>query len=123
MGLKDEDDMRKTYLYKLSKAQGMNWFKEIVLVSSPQDTYSPFDSSRIQVGLKNSSNMKTSPIYEEMVDNITNQLTCSVLRRVDVCFSFPQSTLDTWIGRAAHIALINDSLTVEAFAYRYSDKL
>ena len=123
MGLKDNEDMKKTFLYQLSKAIGLNWFEEIILVSSPQDTYSPFDSSRIQVGLKNSSNLKTSPVYEEMVDNVTMQLTCKVLRRVDVCFSFPQSTIDTWLGRAAHIALINDSVAVEAIAYRYSEKL
>lgn len=119
LGLKDHDEITKTYLYKLSQAQGMGWFKNVILVSSPQDTYSPYDSSRIQLSMRNTSNLKTSQAYENMVDSITMQLTCKTLRRVDVCFAFGKKNIDTFIGRAAHIAMINDKVTVDYFAYRY----
>lgn len=34
-------------LYKLSQTPGLTWFKHIVLVSSYQDAYAPFNSARI----------------------------------------------------------------------------
>lgn len=123
LGLKDADDITKTFLYKLSKAPGLGWFSRVILVSSPQDTYSPYDSSRIQISMKNTSNLKTSQAYESMVDSITMQLTCKTLRRVDICFSFGKKNLDTFIGRAAHIAMINDNIAVEQLAYRYAPML
>lgn len=44
-----DDNISNTFLYKLSKQPGLNWFKHICLVSSYQDTYSPFDSARIEM--------------------------------------------------------------------------
>lgn len=119
LGFKDNDDMTKTYLYKLSQLPGLGWFRNVILVSSPQDTYSPYDSSRIQISTRNTSNLKTSQAYENMVDGITMQLTCKSLRRVDICFAFGKKNIDTFIGRAAHIAMINDKVAVDYFAYRY----
>lgn len=43
----DAKNMEDTCLYKLSCAKGLNWFKNIALVSSYQDQYAPFDSARI----------------------------------------------------------------------------
>lgn len=45
----DHKDIENTFLYKLSKAKGLGWFKNICLVSSFQDSYSPFDSARIEM--------------------------------------------------------------------------
>ena len=42
------------YLYKLSQEKGLEWFKNIILVSSYQDMYAPFDSARIQISNKDS---------------------------------------------------------------------
>ncbi len=44
----DAKEIKDTFLYKLSKAKGLNWFKNIALVSSYQDQYVPFESARIQ---------------------------------------------------------------------------
>lgn len=121
MGLKDNDDYTKTFLYQLSKSEGLNWFSEIILVSSPQDTYSPYDSSRIQLSKVNSSSKASSMTYGGMVENITNRLNKHKVRRVDVCMKFHKSSLDTFIGRAAHIALITDGILLEALALRYAE--
>jgi Putative serine esterase (DUF676) len=121
MGLKDNDDYTKTFLYQLSKYDGLNWFEEIILVSSPQDTYSPYDSSRIQLSKVNTSSKSGIQTYGGMVENITNRMNKHKIRRVDVCMKFPKSNLDTFIGRAAHIALITDGILLDALALRYSD--
>lgn len=56
----------------------MQWFKEVILVSSYQDAYIPYDSARIQ---KNSStlndkknNTEKGRVYCKMVDNIINKI-------------------------------------------------
>jgi hypothetical protein len=123
MGLKDAENPRDCFLYKLSKKQGLGWFKEVILISSPQDTYSPYDSSRIQTSKTNSSDEKTSMIFIEMVENLMNKLKSNKIRRVDVCMKFPKTTMDTFIGRAAHIALISDGILLETLSYRYADLL
>ena len=40
------------FLFKLSQEKGIEWFKNIILVSSYQDMYAPFDSARIQISNK-----------------------------------------------------------------------
>jgi hypothetical protein len=40
---------KAAYLYTLSKAPGLGWFKHVVLCSSHQDSYAPYDSARIQI--------------------------------------------------------------------------
>jgi hypothetical protein len=44
--------LEKCYLFELSKYKGLEWFKNIILVSSYQDMYAPFDSARIQISNK-----------------------------------------------------------------------
>lgn len=40
-------DLEKSFLFKLSQEKGLEWFKNIIFVSSYQDMYAPFDSARI----------------------------------------------------------------------------
>ena len=40
------------YLYKLSQERGLEWFKNVIFVSSYQDMYAPFDSARVQISNK-----------------------------------------------------------------------
>jgi hypothetical protein len=123
MGMKDKDNFKEAFLYQLSHQDGLNWFQEIILVSSPQDTYSPYDSSRIQLSKVNSYNKNTQDIYGSIVENINNKLRRHKIRRVDVCMKFAKSSLDTFIGRAAHIALITDGIMLDALAVRYASML
>lgn len=123
MGLKDSDSHKDSFLYKLSNTEGFDWFSEIILISSPQDTYSPYDSSRIQLSRVNSYNKSMQEIFGSMVENINNKVKRHKIRRVDVCMKFPKSSLDTFIGRAAHIALITDGILLEALALRYAELL
>lgn len=48
----DQKDIEQCKLYKLSQEKGLEWFKNIIFVSSYQDMYAPFDSARIQISNK-----------------------------------------------------------------------
>ena len=41
-------NLETCFLYKLSQERGLEWFKNIILVSSYQDMYAPFESARMQ---------------------------------------------------------------------------
>jgi hypothetical protein len=45
--MEDHKDIEETFLYQLSKKEGLNWFEHIALVSSYQDGFIPFESGRI----------------------------------------------------------------------------
>jgi predicted alpha/beta hydrolase family esterase len=49
LGMTDSKNIEQTTIYLLSQQPGLEWFKHIILVSSFQDQYAPFDSARIQI--------------------------------------------------------------------------
>lgn len=46
--LTDSSNLNESCIYKLSEFAGLNWFKYLYLISSHQDAYAPFESTRIQ---------------------------------------------------------------------------
>ncbi len=52
LSLSDTSDLSESCLFKLSESPGLNWFKHVYLVSSHQDFYAPFESTRIQLCAK-----------------------------------------------------------------------
>eukprot|EP00356_Strombidium_inclinatum_P007156 CAMPEP_0170485342 /NCGR_PEP_ID=MMETSP0208-20121228/4640_1 /TAXON_ID=197538 /ORGANISM="Strombidium inclinatum, Strain S3" /LENGTH=104 /DNA_ID=CAMNT_0010758971 /DNA_START=241 /DNA_END=552 /DNA_ORIENTATION=- len=91
------------YLFKLAQERGLDWFKNVILVSSHQDMYSPFDSSRIQISNKDSLvQHKNGGVYIQMAQNIMSRLPVDVLYRIDVDFRIEETNLDSFIGRTAH---------------------
>lgn len=49
LSMTDHNQKNQTYLYKLSKTKGLNWFKQVIFCSSYQDNYAPHDSARVQI--------------------------------------------------------------------------
>lgn len=47
--LRDDADLRNTYMYHLSASPGLDLFRYVLLVSSPQDRYVPYHSTRIEL--------------------------------------------------------------------------
>ena len=45
----DSADPRETVLFRISKLEGVKFFKNIFLFSSKQDSYAPFESARIEI--------------------------------------------------------------------------
>lgn len=54
--MEDETDFKNTFLFKLGKECALKHFKTVILVSSPDDTYIPIDSSRIEFNPENNCN-------------------------------------------------------------------
>lgn len=58
--LRDDPDLRNTYLYRLSTNPGLDLFRYVLLVGSPQDRYVPYHSTRIELckaAIKDSSTL------------------------------------------------------------------
>jgi hypothetical protein len=49
LSMTDAKTAEESTLYRLSQQKGPEWFKHVILVSSFQDQYAPFDSARIQI--------------------------------------------------------------------------
>lgn len=86
IGMTDNPDPKQTFLYKLSQKPGLEWFKNIVLASSFQDGYAPFDSARIQICSKATKDTAKGNVYIQMATNLLNKLEIECLYRIDVNF-------------------------------------
>ncbi|XP_051827092.1 protein FAM135B isoform X1 [Antechinus flavipes] len=114
---RDNTDLRKCFLYQLSQKTGLQYFKNVVLVASPQDRYVPFHSARIEMCKMALKDRHTGPVYVEMINNLLQPLIeakdCTVIRH-NVFHSLP-NTANALIGRAAHIAVLDSELFLEKF--------
>ncbi|XP_077404958.1 protein FAM135B isoform X3 [Vanacampus margaritifer] len=114
---RDHMDPRKTFLYLLSQKPGLQFFKNVVLVASPQDRYVPFHSARIEMCKTALKDKTTGPVYTEMINNLLQPLVeakdCRLIRQ-NVFHALP-NTANTLIGRAAHIAVLDSELFLEKF--------
>ncbi|KAI5100875.1 protein FAM135B, partial [Silurus meridionalis] len=114
---RDHVDPRQTFLYALSQKPGLQFFKNVVLVASPQDRYVPFHSARIEMCRSALKDRTTGPVYTEMINNLLRPLIdapqCRVIRH-NVFHALP-NTANTLIGRAAHIAVLDSELFLEKF--------
>ncbi|XP_070194808.1 protein FAM135A-like [Littorina saxatilis] len=118
LSLKDTNDPRQSFLYKLSQKPVLQYFKHVLLVGSSQDRYVPYHSSRIEMckaAQRDSSIF--GKVYHEMVDNVLTPIiqtpSCKLIR-YDVFHALP-STANTIIGRAAHIAVLDSEVFIEKF--------
>ncbi|KAM9308694.1 protein FAM135B [Gastrophryne carolinensis] len=114
---RDNADLRKSFLYQLSQKPGLQYFKNVVLVASPQDRYVPFHSARIEMCKNAIRDKHTGPIYTEMISNLLQPVIdskdCTLIRH-NVFHALP-NTANTLIGRAAHIAVLDSELFLEKF--------
>ncbi|XP_054446081.1 protein FAM135B [Pteronotus mesoamericanus] len=114
---RDNADLRKCFLYQLSQKTGLQYFKNVVLVASPQDRYVPFHSARIEMCKMALKDRHTGPVYTEMINNLLRPLVeakgCTLVRH-NVLHALP-STANALIGRAAHIAVLDSELFLEKF--------
>lgn len=115
LSLKDNSDMYKTFLYKLSAKPAFEYFKNVLLVASPQDRYVPFHSARIEMCKAALKDNVYGPIYKEMVTNILKPIKENpniTFKRYSAFHTLPGGT-SSIIGRAAHIAVLDSELFVE----------
>lgn len=110
----DDSDLQKTFFYKLCKQKTLENFRNIILLSSPQDGYVPYHSARIELCQASSWDYsKKGKVFLEMLNDCLDQIrapSCEhrVFMRCDVNFdtSSHGRNLNTYIGRAAHIEFL-----------------
>eukprot|EP00918_Siedleckia_nematoides_P075156 GHVU01164411.1.p1 GENE.GHVU01164411.1~~GHVU01164411.1.p1 ORF type:complete len:201 (+),score=34.24 GHVU01164411.1:24-626(+) len=120
----DSKTPRQCALYKLSNSGHVELFRHVVLVSSFQDQYAPYESARIERGTKSKEDPKLGAAYQEMAHNILGKVKKERLFRIDVDFKIPDRNLDTMIGRAAHIQFLESitliSMLVEMYTFLFA---
>jgi len=119
LSMADSPDPRETFLYKLSKAPGFEFFQNVVLVSCPSDQYSPFDSARVEIGSMQSMHTATDA-FRDMVHHIWKPVKPERVFRFDVNFHIPENNLDTFIGRAAHIQFLECQPVMRMIIHNFS---
>lgn len=117
----EHQNLRSCFLYELSTKKGLGWFKHITLVSSYQDQYAPYDSARMELSVKTGNEPERAEIYEEMARNLLSGMNVEALCRLDINFRMPEKSLDTLIGRAAHIQFLENQTLMKMIIYRYPD--
>ncbi|XP_063047542.1 protein FAM135A isoform X2 [Engraulis encrasicolus] len=114
---RDHSDPRQTFLYKLSKKAGLQYFRNVVLVGSLQDRYVPYHSARIEMCKTALKDKQSGPVYAEMIENllvpVLQNAECNLVR-YDVIHALP-NTANSLIGRAAHIAVLDSEIFLEKF--------
>ena len=114
LSLKDASNARDSFLYHLSEAPSFEYFRHVVLLSSPQDKYVPYHSALIAASTQDGS--LQSSLSLEMMQNILTPLREGKVNlvRISVDHSLPASA-NSVIGRAAHIAMLDSDLFIEKF--------
>ncbi|CAG9336161.1 unnamed protein product [Blepharisma stoltei] len=118
LAMTDSKNPRKTCIYSLSRAEGLGWFKKIILVSSSQDNYVPFESARIEAG---KSAFEGDTLQLEMADGLISQIRADLLYRIDVNFGMKDDLLSNMIGRTAHVQMLDNPPLLNMLLYLHPD--
>ncbi|CAF1924586.1 protein FAM135B isoform X1 [Brassica napus] len=131
--LTDDPDLQNTFFYKLCKQKTLDSFKNIILLSSPQDGYVPYHSARIESCQPASSdNSKRGVAFLEMLNNCMDQIRGPTLKashhqrvfmRCDVNFdtTLYGRNLNSFIGRAAHIEFLESDIFARFVMWSFQD--
>ncbi|KAI4296291.1 hypothetical protein L6164_036259 [Bauhinia variegata] len=113
----DDPDLENTFIYNLSKKKTLENFRNVILLSSPQDGYVPYHSARIEMCPAASLDYsKRGKVFLEMLNNCLDQIRAAsdhrVVMRCDVNFNTSSygRNLNTLIGRAAHIEFLESDI-------------
>lgn len=109
--MSDKPNLRDTYLYKLSHREGLEWFKNVTFVSSPDDSYVNESSALVMGDVEAIEDVRNSVdkglVYREMIQNVAARL--GNVARIRVLFEKLEAPLiDRIIGRTAHINYLVD---------------
>lgn len=114
--LRDSLNPRNSLLYKMAKDSKLGVFEKVVLVSSVQDDYVPFESARIEIKMEN-----PDTIQLEMADCLVSGV--NELYRINIDFPLKPTLISDIHGRAAHISLLDNSSFLNILLYRFADFL
>lgn len=107
MNLSDANTVKDSYMFKLSEYQGLEFFRNVLLFSSYQDYYAPFESARIEYGDIENKDRKNGFLIKKMAQNILNRIRAINFIRVDLNFKLGNN-FGNLIGREAHIQILEN---------------
>jgi hypothetical protein len=111
----NQENLRSSFIYRLSEAKGLQHFKHVLLLSSPQDGYAPFYSSRVEVCQEALHDPKHGSLHMAMVNNLLRPLQQTELVRYEVFFNLHGKGIDNAIRRAAHIMFLESIPFIQMF--------
>ncbi|XP_044479099.1 protein FAM135B-like isoform X2 [Mangifera indica] len=125
----DDPDLQNTFFYNLCKHRTLEFFKNILLLSSPQDGYVPYHSARIEMAQASLwDNSKKRAIFLEMLNDCLEQMYAPssehrVFMRFDINFdtSSQGRNLNTLIGRAAHIEFLESDIFAKFIMWSFPE--
>ncbi|OIW13190.1 hypothetical protein TanjilG_17546 [Lupinus angustifolius] len=113
----DDPDLENTFIYNLSKEKTLVHFRNVILLSSPQDGYVPYHSARIELCPAASLDFsKRGKVFMEMLNNCLDQIGTDsndrVIMRCDVNFDTSSygRNLNRLVGRTAHIEFLESDI-------------
>ncbi|KAK7331661.1 hypothetical protein VNO80_28398 [Phaseolus coccineus] len=125
----DDHDLKNTFIYNLSKKKTLTNFKNVILLSSPQDGYVPYHSARIELSPAATLDFsKQGKVFLEMLNNCLDQMRTNsdhrVVMRCDINFgtsSYGKRSFNTLIGRAAHIEFLECDIFVKFIMWSFPE--
>ena len=122
--MQDAPVVEDCFMYKLSTDGGLGDFKHTIPVSGHQDQYVPLHSAQINVPVDAERDMHGGgPALISMAANLVGSMDPSRVIRVNLDHVFPRTTLDTIIGRAAHVSILDSQATVQLLVFSLYDYL
>ncbi|KAK7319366.1 hypothetical protein RJT34_04086 [Clitoria ternatea] len=124
----DDQDLENTFIYNLSKERTLANFRNVLLLSSPQDGYVPYHSARIEPCPAASLDFsKRGKIFLEMLNNCLDQIQTHsdhrVVMRCDINFNTSSygRNLNTLIGRTAHIEFLESDIFAKFIMWSFPE--
>ncbi|KAK9724181.1 hypothetical protein RND81_05G054300 [Saponaria officinalis] len=125
----DDPELQNTFFFKLCQQKTLENFKNIILLSSPQDGYVPYHSARIELCPGSSTDFsKRGKAFLEMLNNCLDQIRSPsiehrVFMRCDVNFNMSShgKNLNTFIGRAAHIEFLETDIFAKLIMWSFPE--
>uniref|UniRef100_A0A7S2V233 DUF676 domain-containing protein n=1 Tax=Fibrocapsa japonica TaxID=94617 RepID=A0A7S2V233_9STRA len=114
---------QETSLFKLSTGNVLSKFKSLVLVTIAQDLYVPKHSALIQFCEQIELDTREGILYARMVDNLLRNVEPDRVTRLNLKHEFNSWSLDSMIGRAAHLALVEMPVLARFILFAVYDKL
>jgi hypothetical protein len=117
--MNDTPDPKDSFLSRMAKTPGLEHFQHVVLFSSYQDQYAPFESARIEVSGVVENDAQHGQLCSRLAQEILEPIQANRLMRLDVNFHIPETNFDSMIGRAAHIQFIECQPLMKMFVHSY----
>ena len=123
LDLSDHESKALCALYKLSEAEGLNWFRNIIFVSSKQDGYVNYESARIQISENLLKAGRSGQVCAAMIKNMLSRLSVPSITRLSIDMKSKEKSIGWWTGKTPHIEFLECHDVIHTILYRYADLL